>query len=312
MMPEHGPSIPDALAVLKHPDQQQRLAMLQDILEGWPISTALQLVEQGLQSPHIRPRATSARLVGLLWVRYRSDDLRLCAPLLAMLVCDAHQPGRVRKSAAWSLGWIGSHDAVEALTTLGDHTNPMYRRTAMEASGRIGGLRAATFLVGGLHDPAWQVRMDAAIGLGGLCDSAITPSVGEAFERALQAENHPRTLEQMLRSLPELVSTGALTPERAAALLGDRLGPAYPTPVRCASARGLGELGSTYPGAALARELLQSASVRPPASIREQARWALAHLASHRHEATALSPHTNHCPPPTSGSTWTNEAPSDG
>ena len=272
-MPDPTPSIPDALARLNQPDQLTRLQIAQRVLERWPPDAATRLVETGLDSQHPRVRAESARLAGQLAMRRRLPGLARCGARLEELARDVGQPGRVRKSAVWSLGWIGAPESLAAIEALSQHDNAMYRRAAVEAAGRLGGVEAAAVLLRGLTDPAWQVRMDAAIGLGGLPGEVAAASY-ETLVAALRDEPHPKAAEQMLRSLPEVAPAASRSDEAIGVLLA-RLDDHGEARVSRAAARGLGELADavTNPEALLAE--LQRRERAASAQVAAALRWSL-------------------------------------
>jgi HEAT repeat protein len=164
------------------------------------------------------------------------------------------------------LGWLGDQTDAPTLARFARNPNPMTRRVAVEALGRVGGEGAREPLWAGLQDEAWEVRAESALGLG-----ALPPSCGpgslQAIERALATEPEPFVRERLLRALPELGD-----PARGAALLlGVPLGGDWRA-LR-AAARGLGELR-----AAQAQAWLRGLLDHPCYDVAEQASWALGRL----------------------------------
>lgn len=233
---------------------------------------AVEVCAAALSAPNPTARSAAAQVAAAAGLR------ALVGPLLRV-AADRHEAGRARKSAVLALGELGATDAVEAAIDISEHSNAMYRRAAIEALGRIGSPEALRTLCDALGDEAWQVRMYAAIGLGGpVADEAPEVAVTALLD-ALAAETDAATAEQLLRSLADL---GRQAP-RCAMEIGERLAAVLEQPpaiedawmLQRAAARGLGELGAKA-WAPLLRRLVEGVD----AVVAEEIHWALRILAS--------------------------------
>jgi HEAT repeat protein len=211
---------------------------------------ALVVARRGLGDDRINAVAEAVRLVGHF-------GLTELIPAVEILL-DRGCPMRVLKAAVSCVGRLRVAGALGGISALSDYPHPMLRRAVMEAAGRIE-VGATPVLLRGLGDEAWQVRMDAAIGLGAQRGEAVFA----ALVRSIEVEIHPRTAEMMVRSVAELKNEDAFG--AMAGWLGDTR---RPPEVRRAAARGLGERGEYSPA-------LDRAVHSERADVAEQARWAL-------------------------------------
>lgn len=107
-------------------------------------------------------RENAAEALGII------GDERAVKPLIEALAHDSDDD--VRWKAAWSLGKIGSPEALDALITgLNDDTAIVRQQSAM-ALGLIGREEAVTPLIEALEDEEWTVRKDAVFALGEIGD----------------------------------------------------------------------------------------------------------------------------------------------
>ena len=257
------------LAALASRDHLTRIGCAQRLREGGADEATLSaLLDRGLGDRRPNVVAEVSRLAGELGRAEVGERLEA-------LASDHRRPVRVRKAAVGALGLLERQEALGAIATVADHPNAMLRRAAMEAAGRLGTGRACGLLLGGLSDVAWQVRKDAAIGLGGVPRCAA-PRALDGLERALGVEADTGSAEQMLRSVAELGGVAPGVSARAAGVLvawlqqpGEGLWRLHK-----ASARGLGELGALS-----ARPVLVAALAGdPPAPVAGQILWSLARL----------------------------------
>ncbi len=243
------------------------------------IGAAQRLREQAAHSPHAHTLATLVALAALEDARPNAlaQGARLAsalhltsaAPRLRALCASKSAAVRVRKAAAAALGHLADPLALEALEVLRHHNAPMVRRVAVEAIGRLELPACFEPLADALTDPAWQVRLDAAVGLGAMCK----PQAQGAFEVMLgvvEDEPHSPCAERMLRAMTELACCDEGLRKQAIALLQRHLVKWEVIPTARAAARGLGELRAQE-AAGVLREALDNA----PSSVAEQAWWSL-------------------------------------
>ncbi len=230
---------------------------------------------RGLEDKRHNARAETARLASHFFYAP-------VVPKLAQLTASPHEPLRVRKAAAQALGRLGDAKILPALATLANHSAMMARRTAVEAAGRLETPEAFGILGHALHDRAWEVRLDAIIGLGGL-PAPASSRAWEVLNAHVEIESQARLAAFALRSLAELAQhhppVRKATTERFVQVLQSPENALHHNhQLRKAAARGLGELRSQP-----SRLLLQATARDPWAEVAQQALWAL-HQLSHTDE----------------------------
>ena len=233
------------------------------------------VVASGLDDPRPNVVAECARLVAQRRLHGHTGQL-------LRVTGEPNRPVRVLKAAVNALGCLAASapetpdwmsQALEAMAPLATHPNTMLRRTVMEAAGELG-CAALPLLCRGLADTAWQVRMYAAMGLGG--QAHCPAEANGALVVAFGAEGDTGTAEQMLRSMAELaVEAPPLAAKTSRLLATVLLDTSRPHPLRKAAARGIGEIGLPCGVPVLRRAL---ADVPPP--VAEQISWALAQMAT--------------------------------
>ncbi len=257
-----GASTRTSFEALASPDHLARLRAADALalaLESLPPDDRLTLWAEGLADPRPNVAPELARLAQRLGAREAAPSLR------AALERKKASP-KLHKAALGALGWVGDQTDAPTLARFVRGGEAMMRRVAVEALGRVGGQGACEALWAGLQDEAWEVRAEAALGLGAL-PGVCGPGSLKAIERALATEPEPFVRERLLRAIPELGD-----PARGAALL---LGVPLDGDWRAlrAAARGLGELR-----AAQAQAWLRGLLDHPCYDVAEQASWALGRL----------------------------------
>ena len=247
-------------------DHLRRVRCAQRLREEASAEVVEAVIERGLADGRANAQAEAARLAGDVGHGASARALRA-------LVMDGRRAVRVRKAAASALGLLGDLEGIEALEAALGHPDAMFRRAVVEAAGRIGGSRALGLLRSWLGAGVWQVRMEAAVGLGGM----PVEVAGEAIEGlmgAVEVEGHDETAEQMLRSLAELGVRAEGHRGAVEVALRGHLEPVARWRASMAAARGLGELGAVGSMEALRGALRRD----PPLPVAEQVVWALGRL----------------------------------
>lgn len=252
MIDEH--EVEAALEALGAREHLKRVQVAQRLREqAWRRSQgralAGEVVRRGLEASDLNVTASAARLAGDI------GELSVWGRLVT-LAEDHRRPLRVRRAAASALGWVwlrgrvASADepspsqrgaALAALTSLSRHREPLVRRVAVEAAGRMEIPEALGLLCDAASDPAWQVRQDAALGLGGMRGEAAVEAWA-VLARLWPQEVEARVAERALRSMAELALECASLHEATRQHLeeaAERVGV-----VRKAALRGLSELAS--------------------------------------------------------------------
>jgi HEAT repeat protein len=250
----------DWLADLASREHLTRLRAV-DALRTHSLDMVREIAAMALSDRRANAQAAGARLIG-------ERSIAGLRGALETMVADRGRAVRARKASVVALGQLGSPDSLAAIGSLESHPNDMVRRALMEAAGRIGTAGALPLLVAGLGDGAWQVRMDAATGLGGMPDG-VAAAAFEALDGAWSVEPDVRTGEQMLRAMAEVAWPGLRTV--ATARFMGVLASGADWRWRRAAARGLGEVGF---GEA-AQTALQSALETSAGAVAEEIVWSL-------------------------------------
>lgn len=260
----------ETLASRDHLTRLKASEALRDVLFCATLDAQASFCEAGLCHQDLNVRAETARIVG---------DLRLSKllPSLHALLQNRHQPQRVHKAVLYALRCIQSPQSAPVLSNSWEHPQPMMRRAAVMALGQIGGKSALAALQKALNDEAWQVRMEAATGLGGMREE-FAESCIETLDKSLYKEPHAATAERMVRHLTE-AALRSLAPARIAPTLARLLQNDDRWEVRRACARGLGELGD--PGAL---EILRAFQNDPWVEVAEESHWAILALSREAHD----------------------------
>ncbi len=111
---------------------------------------------------HFIATADHAGLLGALEVALTMADARLLAPART-LATSPHADVRAR--AVLLLGALGSAEGVALVEHALDDTAPAVRQAALRALASLGHWPAAARVAALLHDPIWDVRRQAALGL---------------------------------------------------------------------------------------------------------------------------------------------------
>jgi len=257
------------LCKLSSTDHLARLRCGEELAERWhdaPVEVEATLRE-ALLSGNANSMSEASRVASQVGAN------ELMAPLCE-IAANPRLAGRARKAAVLALGVLGNASAVPKVCSLLNHPSPMYRRAAVEALGRIGTEHAINALVAALEDPAWQVRMNAAIGLSGA--QTRVPEVAARLIAILAIEPHAATREQLARALAELAHRDRNLIAEVSALFIGWLEQGEHVELMRAGARGLGELGCKDAAAVLA-----VAAESEQSTVAEEAQWSLVHLGLH-------------------------------